>query len=458
MQKTARDMTSGGVLRHLTVFSLPLMIENLFQLLYNTADTIIVGRCIDKEALAAVGATSMVIWLVTAIFMGFSTGVTTMTARCYGARRYDEFRGIVRNAFGAILLVSIVLMIPAMHFVPQVLEIINTPADIRDGAEQYLYAYLFAMPAIAVFNIGSGILRAVGDPKRPVAILMATSALNIALDYVFIQCCYMGVAGAAWASVAAHYVSAAAVLAVFACTHRVYRCSPKDYVLQASELKRIGYFSLPQVLERTVTYLSNVFVQGYINFFGTAFIAAYSACTKVDSFLFMIVTSISAAELTFVGQNAGAKQYARMKKSLRVAVTMAMALLAVLSTLILLNRETIIALFNDDPEVIAYGVMIMSFMVPLEVFTCVYSIYGSFFKGVGDVLPVTVMWIGSFVLCRQIYLYAVKIICNIPLVILGVMPLGWGLCSALSLIYYFSGRWKRFLGLRRADVLTDELV
>ena len=144
---------------------------------------------------------------------------------------------------------------------------------------------------------------------------MATSVLNIVLDYVFIRYCNMGVAGAAWASVAAHYVSAAVVVIMFARTHEVYRCSPRDYTLQASELKRIGYFSFPQVLERTVTYLSNVFVQGYINYFGSSFIAAYSACSKVDSFLFMVMTSISAAELTFAGQNAGAKQYARIKKA-----------------------------------------------------------------------------------------------------------------------------------------------
>ena len=129
----ARNMTSGSILGHLTAFSLPLMIENLFQLLYNTADTIIVGRCIDKSALAAVGATSMVIWLVTAVFMGFSTGVTTMAARCYGAREYDEFRRIARNAFGAIPLVGIALMIPSMLLVPQVLDVINTPADIYVG-------------------------------------------------------------------------------------------------------------------------------------------------------------------------------------------------------------------------------------------------------------------------------------------------------------------------------------
>ena len=452
----ARNMTSGSILGHLTAFSLPLMIENLFQLLYNTADTIIVGRCIDKSALAAVGATSMVIWLVTAVFMGFSTGVTTMAARCYGAREYDEFRRIARNAFGAIPLVGIALMIPSMLLVPQVLDVINTPADIYVVAEQYLRSYLFAMPAIAVFNIGSGILRAVGDSKRPVAILMATSVLNIVLDYVFIRYCNMGVAGAAWASVAAHYVSAAVVVIMFARTHEVYRCSPRDYTLQASELKRIGYFSFPQVLERTVTYLSNVFVQGYINYFGSSFIAAYSACSKVDSFLFMVMTSISAAELTFAGQNAGAKQYARIKKSVRVAVAMALSLLAVLSAAILLNRETIISIFNDDPEVISYGVMIMGFMVPFEAITCIYSIYGSLFKGVGDVVSVTVMWLGSFVLCRQVYLYiAANFICNEPLMIIGSMPLGWGVCSLISLVYYFSGRWKRFLGLRPADALED---
>lgn len=444
----SRDMTSGSIWRHLAAFSLPLMMENLFQLLYNTADTIIVGRCIDKSALAAVGATTMVIWLITAVFMGFSSGVTTMAARCYGARECDEFRRIVRNAFGAIPLLGVALTALVMPFIPQVLTLINTPADILDEAGQYLHAYLFAMPAVAVFNIGSGILRATGDSKRPVAILMTTSVLNVVLDYVFIRFCNMGVAGAAWASVAANYASAAVVLLVFARTQEIYRCSPRDYVLQAAELKKIAYFSFPQVLERSVTYLSNVFVQGYINYFGTSFIAAYSACSKVDSFLFMILTSISTAELTFAGQNAGARQYERMKKSARVAITMALLLLTVLGIAVLSNRETIIVLFNDDPEVIAYGRMIMGIMIPFEIAASFYSIFGSLFKGAGDVVPVSVMWIISLVVCRQIYLYiAANFIGNEPLIILAAMPLGWSVCSLISVIYYFSGRWQRFLGI-----------
>lgn len=445
-------MTEGGIAKKLLLFALPLMAENMFQLLYNTMDTMIVGRCIGNDALSAVGATTTLVFAFTSIFIGLGAGGTVVVAQRFGARQWDEMREAIQNVFALSIICGIIMLILGQLSMVAALRWVNVPENIFEPALQYLCAYFWGIPATAIFNVGSGILRAMGNSRYPVYILVLSSVLNIIMDLLFILVFRWGIAGAAWATVVSQYLSVTAVLLVFARTKEEYHFSLKELCLKRQTLKPIVRVSLPQAVERFVTSGSNVIVQSYINHFGAAFIGGYTIHSRIDLFFFMLTSSLGTATLTFAGQNVGAMKYERLKKGPQIAFMLAAALVCAGFLLVIPLRYQIAKLFSDDQQIIEYAAQLMSYLLPLYLLAAFYNPYCSAIKGTGDVFPVALIMLNGFVISRQIYLLIVtRYIANTPFWVMSSLPFGWFVCAAGTAAYYFSGRWKRGLVLQKND-------
>lgn len=440
------DMTSGTIWRKLLRFSFPLMVENLFQLLYNTADTMIVGRCIGDEAIAAIGATTQIVHFLTYIFLGLATGGTVVIAQHYGAKNHPAVKRDISNLFLLALISGVHVFLFGFLIVYPLLRVTKTPPEIIDAAARYLRIYTAGIPATAFFSIGSGILRAIGDSRSPVLILIGSSLLNIVLDYTFIAGFSAGISGVAWATVFAQYAAAAVILYLFYKGDSLYRFTLRELSFDSQTMKNVLRISAPQAIERSITSISNVYVQSYINYFGAVCIASYTIYSRLDAFVFLLITSIGTATLTFTGQNTGARQYARLRQGLHTGLALSVLFTVIAGSLMLLFRYPLARLFTDSEQIVAFSAKISLCVVPFFLLICVYTSYGSFLKGVGAVLPATVAMLGGFVVFKQIFLFFVThYLINTPMLVLMTFPMGWGVCTVITLGYYISGKWKMFL-------------
>ena len=320
LRRTDTDMTKGSVLGQLVAFSVPLLIGNIFQQLYNTVDSVVVGNFVGKEALAAVGSVGPVINMLIGFFNGFATGAGVVISRHYGARQRENVRTAVQTTIAMTILMSIVLSVLGVVLTPALLRMMQTPEEVLAHASEYLQIYFAGLSGLLLYNMGAGILRAVGDTRRPLYFLIFSAVTNTILDLLFVAVFHMGVAGVAIATILAQFASAALVLAVLTRTKGDYRIEWRAVRLEKNMLGSICALGLPSAVQLAVTAFSNIFVQSYINRFGADCMAGWTSYNKIDSFALLPITTISLAVTTFVGQNLGAGDHARAKKGTRDAV------------------------------------------------------------------------------------------------------------------------------------------
>jgi len=444
----AHDMTEGVIWKEILFFAFPLMLGNLFQQFYNTVDCIVVGNFVGKEALAAVGATSSIINTMVGFFMGLSTGAGVVISQYFGAKDEEHVKKAVHTTLALTLLLAVVLTAAGILLVSPLLRMMKTPADVLGEAKTYLTIYFAGMLGLMLYNMGSGILRAVGDSKRPLYFLMLCSGANVVLDLLFVVGFHMGVAGAAYATILAQFVSAGAIWFVLWRSEECYRFRPREITLDRDITGFIFRVGLPSGLQQAVTSFSNVFVQSYINAFGSACMAGWSSYARIDPFVLLPMQSISMGCTTFIGQNIGAGKLKRAERGTRQALFMSMGLTLFLTVLLFIFCRPLIRIFNQDPGVLHYGARFIQLMSPFYVLCCINQIYAGSLRGAGDAKAPMVIMLSSFVVFRQIYLYfGTKIIPGITFVALGY-PAGWLVCSVLILIYYKRGKWRtrsRFL-------------
>lgn len=449
-----RDLTQGSIVRGLIQFSAPLLFGLIFQQLYNTVDTLVVGNFIGKEALAAVGSTTSVINTLIGIFMGFSMGANVMVSQYYGAHDEESVHDAVHTSIIMSFFFSVIITIIGIIAVPTMLKLMDTPDDVIKDAATYLRIYFYGSAGLIFYNTGSGILRAVGDSKRPLYFLIFSAVVNTILDLVFVIVFDMGVAGVAWATVVAQVLSAVLILMVLSRTSGPYRIYWTRLKLNIPMLKTIFRIGLPSSIQQGLTAFSNVFVQSYINSFGSAFMAGYSAYGKVDAIALLPMQAISMGSTTFVGQNIGAGKAKRAKKGINISLILSMSFTAVLLVPLMVFAEQAISLFNSEPDVIYYGTLYMRLVSPFYLLCCINQVYAGALRGAGDTRAPMVIMLGSFVVFRQIYLYTVsRIFKNSFYPILFAYPAGWILCSILIYIYYRKSNWEH----RQLIVKKDEL-
>ncbi len=431
------DMTEGSIIRHLITFAIPLLIGNIFQQLYNTVDTWVVGNYVSNEAFSAVGTVGPIINMLIGFFLGLSSGAGVVISQYYGAKKYDKVQDTVHTAIMMTVILGVIFTFLGIGMAPYMIRFMKTPESVIPESTAYLTIYFSGVIGLMLYNIGSGILRAVGDSQRPFYFLVVSATLNTVLDLVFVLAFDMGVRGVALATIIAQGTSAVLVLITLMRTDTCIHLSWRKLKIHWDMMKKIIRVGIPAAIQMAITSFSNVFVQSYINHFGADCMSGWTAYSKIDQLIFLPMQSLSLASTTFVGQNLGQNQVERAKKGVSISL-----MLSVISTVIVMIPVIVfaggfVAFFNDKPEVIEYGTLFLHWITPFYVLCCVNQVYSGALRGAGNSRAPMVIMLTSFVLFRQIYLFVVaNFISNTVLPIAMGYPAGWLLCSTLTYIYY----------------------
>ena len=431
------DMTQGNIARHLIEFAIPLLIGNIFQQLYNTVDTWVVGNYVSNEAFSAVGTVGPIINMLIGFFMGFSSGAGVVISQYYGAKRYDKVHDTVHTAMVMTLGIGAVFTALGIAMIPFMLRLMKTPAEVMPESTEYLTIYFAGIIGLLIYNMGAGILRAVGDSRRPFYFLVVTAVLNTVLDLLFVIVLDMGVGGVAWATIIAQGISAALVVIELMRTDMCVKLRLRDLAVDREMLVKTVKIGLPAAFQMAVTSFSNVFVQSYINHFGADCMSGWTAYSKIDQILLLPMQSLSLASTTFVGQNLGVNDAKRAKKGANTALVMSVISTVLLMGPVLLLAPELIGFFNGKPEVVEYGTMMLRWITPFYVLCCFNQIYSGALRGSGNSRAPMVIMLLSFVVFRQCYLYVVThFISNTTLPVILGYPAGWLVCSVLTFAYY----------------------
>ena len=441
MQKKTVQITEGVIWKQLLMFFFPILLGTFFQQLYNTVDTIIVGRFVGTQALAAVGSTSSLISLINGFFIGLSTGASVVISQHYGAGdRFGVKKAMVTNTVLAVIL-GIFAVLAGVFCSPWLLRLIKTPQTCVDDAVLYARIYFSGAAATVIYNMGSGILRAMGDSKRPLYFLVVTCFSNIILDLLFVVVLKMGIGGVAVATVLSQCISAIlVVISVFRLPEDI-RPDPRTAAPDPLLLRRILLIGLPAGLQFITFDLSNLLVQAGINSFGDITVAAWAAFSKADCLTWMISGAFGVSITTFVGQNFGAQKYDRIRQSVRVCLCMSIATQLVLSILTLLLRKFILGIYTTDLDVIRVGAYAMLWIVPFNALFMFVEVFAGTMRGTGySIMPTVitgvcicafrVFWVLTAVARR----HTIEMLCI-------TYPLSWLLASLVFLVAYLRGTW-----------------
>ena len=435
-------MTEGVIWRQILLFSIPLILGNLLQQMYNTMDSVIVGNFVGSDALAAVGASSSLLYLLIAFSTGAATGAGVVVAQLYGAGDEKKVQDAVHTALGIAVVLGLILTVVGIVVSPKLLEWMNTPEDIMDQSVEYLRIYFAGVVFNVIYNMAAGILNAVGNSKRSLLYLGIASFLNIGLDILFIAILKMGVAGAAIATDICQLISSILILGFLVKVPDKYRVTVKKIRVHKHMAKRIIQIGLPSGIQNMVISLSNVLVQTGVNGFGTSAVAGFSAYLKVDGFNILPVMSFSMAATTFTGQNYGAGKMDRVKRGMWVTVAMSMIYTITTGFLLLTFAEPIISIFTSDTHVIAYGVLATKYFCPFYfLLGLMHSLAGTV-RGTGKTIPPMVIILLALCVFRIIWVqFAVPSFESIRGIYL-VYPLSWFIGAVLMSLYTWKGKWK----------------
>ena len=435
---TARDMTEGSILRQMILFALPLMLGNVFQMLYNTVDSVIVGNFVSKQALAAIGSTTVIVNMMVFFFNGFSIGAGVVIGQYFGARDMDKLHRAIETTMAATFVLSLLFSLLGVALVRPLLRFMSTPEDVLPEATVYLRIYLGGISGLLIYNMGSGILRAVGDSTRPLYFLILTSLLNIVLDLFFVLVLKMGVAGAAVATVLSQFVSGALILILLSRTRDIYRLVWRELKIELFLLKKIFAVGLPMAIQQVLTAFSNIFVQHYINFFGSDVMAGWSSYNRLDQFIMLPMQSMSMAATTFVSQNIGAGRERRADRGTGASLLLSCGVTGVIAALLMVFAGPAVRLFSPDREVIRWGELFIRTNVLFLLFNCVNHVLAGAMRGRGESVGPMIIMLSCFVGARQLYLYLVTVyVSNTPRIVGFGYPVGWMLCCAVELGYYW---------------------
>lgn len=447
-RKNDVNMTEGSIIRHLVVFAAPLLVGNIFQQLYNTVDTWVVGKYVSNEAFSAVGTVGPIINMLIGFFLGLSSGAGVVISQYYGAGRTEEVRKTVHTSLMMTILLGLLFTGLGIALIPGMLALMNTPAEVIPESTAYLTIYFAGVLGLMLYNMGAGILRAVGDSTRPFYYLVVSAVINTVLDLVFVLRFDMGVAGVAWATIIAQGISAVLTLITLLRSDSCIRVSLRALRIHFDMLQKIIRVGIPAALQMAVTSFSNVFVQSYINYFGADCMSGWTAYGKIDTLLMLPMQSLALASTTFVGQNLGLGKVDRAKRGVRIALALSLVTTVILMIPVMAFAPSLVAFFNEKTTVVEYGTMFLRYISPFYILCCFNQIYSGALRGAGNTRAPMVIMLASFVVFRQIYLFVLThFIVNTILPVSMGYPAGWLVCSLLTYLYY-----------RRADLTKSRIV
>ena len=435
-------MPEGSIGRKIIAFALPLFLGNLFQQLYNTADSLIVGNFLGSNALAAVSSSGNLIFLMVGFFHGIAAGAGVVIARYYGARELKSVKKAVHTTIAFGLAAGIFLTIAGVLLTSHILIWMGTPADVLPESTVYFRIYFMGSLSFVMYNVFVGILQSVGDSRHPLVYLIVSSVINILLDLLFVGVLGFGVGAAAFATILSQFISA------FLCLFRLIFKSPEDYQVSLRlirfdlpMLRQIIANGLPAGFQNSIIALANVVVQSNINKFGKMAVAGCGAYSKIEGFGFLPITCFSLALTTFISQNLGAKQYERAKKGARFGILCSITMAEVVGIFIYFAIPILISAFNRTPEVIAYGTTqartVTLFYFLLSFSHCIAGILRGAGKASVPMITMLCFW------CIVRVSYITLIVRFIPVinVIFWAYPLTWSLSSIVFLIYFLKADW-----------------
>ena len=436
MSETKGLMTQGAIWKKILLFSLPLLLGNVFQQLYNTVDSVIVGNYVGGDALAAVGTSGPIINLLVGLFMGIATGAGVVIARYFGAQDSEGVHDAVHTTLAATFIGGLFLTVVGVLLSPTVVRLIGVPENIMADSISYLRIYFGGIIAMMTYNIGAGILRAVGDSKTPLYFLIISSIVNIILDMVFVIALDMGVAGVAWATLIAQAVSATLTIMMLCRVNASYRVSLRQIRIKMSYLKEIIRIGLPSGLQNAIISMSNIVVQSYINSFGSAAIAGYSTYGKVDAFALMPVMSLSMAITTFTSQNIGAQRYDRVRQGVKTGLCMTCGTAVVLTSLVVVFARALLGIFTSDQQIIDYGLLTMTYQAPFYIILAVNNTLAGILRGAGKASVPSIIMAANMCGVRILWLSILMPIFNSIIVVYLAFSVTW-LTTGLCLIWYY---------------------
>lgn len=437
---SSRQITEGNIWKQLLIFFFPILLGSFFQQMYNTVDTIVVGRELGTSALAAVGCTGSLVNMVNGLFTGIGSGATVILSQFYGANLLADTKRTLQTGFTLSVVLGAVVTVLGTLGGPWVLALMKTPEDCLVLASQYIRIFFSGAIGSMVYNMGAGILRAMGDSKRPMIYLIITCFLNIFLDILFVRWLRMGVAGAAAATVVSQFISAGLLTAAL-CRRQDCPLDLRHLKLEKALMGRILRIGVPAGLQFVTFDFSNILIQSGINSFGDATMAAWTAYAKTDGMTWMVCGAFGVAVTTFVGQNFGAQKYRRIRQSVRACLIMGIASEILLSAVVLLFREPILGIYIKDPEVIEIGSVIMLSIVPFNFTFMPVEVFGGTLRGVGDAATPTAISGICVCLLRIIWLLTgVKALHTLNSLTI-CYPVTWILASVVFSVIYLRGNW-----------------
>ena len=389
------DMTNGPFLKKIFIFSIPLVFTGLLQLLYNSADTAIVGKFAGSEALAAVGSTGSLINLIINVFMGMSMGAGVMAARHIGAGDEKRVSKCVHTAIPLGLVCGIAVALIGFFFSESMLRLMQVPEEVLELSAVYLKIYFMGAPASIVYNFGASILRASGDTKRPLYILAASGLVNVVLNLILVIPFRLSVVGVAVATIVSQYLTAIVVIIHLLQTSNVIKLSLKKLRFDKRELICIVRIGIPAGLQNSLFSISNVLIQSAVNSFGDVAMAGIAAGSQYDGYIYTCTNAIAQTAMTFTSQNIGAVKYKNVGKVFRYCFAITTAVAAIMSVFGYIFREQVVWLFADNPDVIRIGAERLALVIPFYVFCSLQDLTASQVRGMGKSLePMIISLIG----------------------------------------------------------------
>ena len=440
-KSSTRLMSEGSISKNIIYFALPILLGNLFQQLYNVADSIIVGNYLGSNALAAVSSSGNLIYLLVGFFQGLAVGGGIVVAKFFGSKDQKKVHQAIHAfvAFGLIL--SIIISFLGFYFAPQILKLMNTPPNVIQDSTTYFQVYFAGAIGLIMYNVFVGILQAVGDSRNPLYFLMVATILNVLLDLLFIGVLGFGVEGAALATVIAQLVSALLCLYKLTHTTEIFKLEITKLSLNPLMIKRIIHSGLPAGMQNSIIALANVVVQSHINSFGEFAMAGCGAYSKIEGFAFLPITSFTMAMTTFVSQNMGAKKYDRVKKGANFGILCCIISSQLIGFLIYIFAPYVIAIFDQNPTVIMYGTQRVQVVVWFFAFMAFTHAMSGVLRGAGkSIIPLIVTVVSWCVLRVTILTVFMPIFKSIWLVH-WVYPITWIVSAIILVIYYYKSNW-----------------
>jgi putative MATE family efflux protein len=437
MKKRSTDLTQGNSVMLILSYTMPILMGQVFQNLYNSLDSIVVGNFVSTTALAAVTSCGDIAFLLVGFFSGLSAGAGVLFSRYYGAKNLEKLHDSIHTGLTFSFIMGGSMAAAGILLTPFLLRIVACPDDVWAEASLYLRIYLVGVMFTSIYNVAASVLRAVGNSRDPFVYLVIASCANAVLDLVSVVWLGMGVAGVAIATIISQLLAVILIFRNMIRTEDVYKLSFRHMRIDRKLLLLILQLGLPAAIQMSFTSISNLFVQRYVNLFGSASMAGFGAAKKLDTFVGVISRSLGISASIFVSQNLGAGEDARAFRGIRICVCMSFIAITVVGAPIYFFAPSVLRVFTSHPEALAYGAAMVAIMMPLYYLQALAQIFANAVRGFGNSFAVMILSFLGLVGCRQIFLYISMHINRTVTNVYYAYPVGWGCAALFVMLYYF---------------------